>query len=187
MTYRISASRYVARKLYELDVADRLTAAQGVARMAAAAGEALVILPGADCPHLMEVSRDIDNAARLADEVVEWCSQISMFPREFCVPEPELVELALFAPLRPGVVPGFVAQNRVVAQRLERHLGTLDNLERTWTQVALLFPAVDALDELAAFIEWPLLRDLSRELRTVLDMQEFLLAWSEWSEGRVLV
>ena len=129
----------------------------------------------------------IDNAARLADEVVEWCSQISMFPREFCVPEPELVELALFAPLRPGVVPGFVAQNRVVAQRLERHLGTLDNLERTWTQVALLFPAVDALDELAAFIEWPLLRDLSRELRTVLDMQEFLLAWSEWSEGRVLV
>ena len=42
--------------------------------------------------------------------------------------------------------------------------------------MALLFPAVDALDELAAFIEWPLLRDLSRELRTVLDMQEFLLA-----------
>ena len=59
MTHRISASRYVARKLYELDVADRLTAAQGIARMAAAAGEALVILPGAGCPHLMEVSRDI--------------------------------------------------------------------------------------------------------------------------------
>ena len=68
-----------------------------------------------------------------------------------------------------------VAGNRLLVGRLERHLNGLDNLERTFTQVTVWHPAVDYMDAFADAIGWPLLRDLSRELRVVLDAQEFLL------------
>ena len=169
------AVQLMARKLADCDFSLRRALAQDLMEKANRAREALETFPGAESNYAREVSHDMGSAARLAEQLVDWHDQVEMMPLEMCVPEPELRFLAGFTQPRLGVVPEYVSCNRLLVGRLERHLNGLDNLERTFTQVTVWHPAVDYMDAFADAINWPLLRDLSRELRVVLDAQEFLL------------
>ena len=113
------------------------------------------------------------SAARLAEQLVDWHDQVEMMPLEMCVPEPELRFLAGFTQPRLGVVPEYIVHSVVGGPPGAPF--EWGNLERTFTQVTVWHPAVDYMDAFADAINWPLLRDLSRELRVVLDAQEFLL------------
>eukprot|EP00435_Cladocopium_sp_Y103_P056620 s919_g19.t1 len=175
MERRNQAIQYLAIQLLEHGGDDRHTAAMVFEHDARDAQDALMVLPGHDSPHVIELYQELERVACLARRVVEWHEQIAMMPQEFCSPEPDLFCLTGLEPQRPGRLPWFIFPNRLLGQRLARTLSAEDELGRVYLAITVFKPAVGRLASVADSLAWPVLAHLSRELGAVLDNLDFVV------------